>query len=41
MAGVFTEVGPAVNTADYIVIATVFGILVACLVVDWWVRNRD
>ena len=28
------------NTPDYIVIATIFGILIACLAVDWWVRNR-
>jgi len=26
---------------DWIVIGTVFGILGACLAVDWWVRNRD
>lgn len=26
---------------DYIVIAVVFGILAACLVVDLWVRSRE
>ncbi len=29
------------NTPDYIVVATIFGILIACLAVDWWVRNRE
>lgn len=28
------------STPDYIVISTIFGILIACLAVDWWVRNR-
>lgn len=28
------------DPADVIAIGVVFGVLAACLAVDWWVRNR-